>query len=108
MDECTADAIKRKPNVDRGMHGVFPTRYFDRCIIRTGDKFGAHDRYYAFRRGGVEWSCPAIRDLSVAISRNLLRRVRLTTPGTDLRALKTQVIAQGRAGVFLSVDATFL
>ncbi len=108
MDACTVDAIKRKPDIDRGIHDVVPTRYFDRCIVRTGDEFGAHNRYYAFRRGGVKWSCPAIRDLSVAIGRNLLRRVRLTTPGADLRTLKTQVIAQGRAGVFLSVDATFL
>ena len=108
MDACTADAIKRKPDVDRGIHGVVPTCYFERCVVKTGDEFGAFDRDYAFRRGGFEWSCPAIRDLSVAIGRNLLRRVRLTTPGPDLRALKTQMIAQGRAGVFLSVDATFL
>ena len=108
MDACTAYALKRKPDIDRGFHDVVPTRYFDRGIIRTGDELGAHNRYYAFRRGGVKWSCPAIRDLSVAIGRNLLRRVRLTTPGADLRTLKTQVIAQGRAGVFFSVDATFL
>lgn len=90
------------------MHRIVPKRYIDRCIIRTGDEFGPLDRDYAFRRGGVEWSCPGIRDLSLAIARNLLRRVRLTTPGADLRTLKTQMIAQGRAGVFLSVDATFL
>ena len=108
MDACTVDAIKRKPEIDSCIHDVVPTRYFDRCIVRTGDEFGAHNRYYAFRRGGVKWSCPGIRDLSVAIGRNLLRRVRLTAPGADLRALKAQVIAQGRAGIFLTVDATFL